>query len=124
MTIQVIFMTIQEKCFAFQARSRYVPVKCNFKIGQSDLKCRQCGLEDETQEHIMTCPALEDNTVAHQNNPEYSEIFSDDPKKIRIIGRILQTKFRMLINNLPNPSAHTSSAALDNIVTLLSNELD
>ena len=67
-------MTLQEKCFAFQARSRYVPVKCNFKIGQSDLKCRQCGVEDETQEHIMTCPALEDNTVAHNeiNNPEYS----------------------------------------------------
>ena len=53
MTIQVIFMTIQEKCFAFQARSRYVPVKCNFKIGQYDMKCRQCGIEDETQEHII-----------------------------------------------------------------------
>ena len=72
----------------------------------------------------MTCPALEENTVTNLNNPEYSALFSDDPMKIRIIGMILQTKFKMLINNLPNPSAHTSSAALDNIVTLLSNDLD
>ena len=117
-------MTIQEKCFVFQARSRYVPVKCNFKIGLNDLKCRQCDLEDETQEHIMTCPALEENTVTNQNIPEYSALFSEDPIKITIIGRILQTKFKMLINNLPIPRAHTSSVALDNLVTLLSNDLD
>ena len=97
-------MTIQEKCFAFQARSRYIPVKCNFKIGLSDLKCRKCGLEDETQEHIMTCPALEDNTVTNQNNPDYSAMFSDDPIKIRTIGRILQKKFKMLINDLGKTS--------------------
>ena len=72
----------------------------------------------------MTCPALEDNTVTNLNNPDYSSIFSDDPIKIRTIGRILQKKFKMLINDLPNPRAHNSSAALDNIVTLLSNDLD
>ena len=72
----------------------------------------------------MTCPALEENTVTNRNIPEYSALFSDDPIKIRIIGRILQTKFKMLINNLPIPHAHTSSVALDNLVTLLSNDLD
>ena len=117
-------MTIQEKCFAFQARSRCIPVKCNFKIGLSDLKCRQCGTEDETQEHLMTCLALSDHSLTHQNTPEYSDIFSDDPKKIRIVARILQSKLKMLTNNLNNPRAHNSSAALDNNVNLLSNDLD
>ena len=117
-------MTIQEKCFAFQARSRCIPVKCNFKIGLSDLKCRQCGTEDETQEHLMTCLALSDHSLTHQNTPEYSDIFSDDPKKIRIVARILQSKLKMLTNNLNNPCAHNSSAALDNNVNLLSNDLD
>ena len=117
-------LTIQEKCFVFQARSRYIPVKCNFKFGQSDLKCRQCYNEDETQEHIMTCPALEDNTISPTNTPDYNELFSDDVKKITIIARILKSKFKMLINNVPKPSAHTCSAALDNFVSSLSNDLD
>ena len=117
-------MTIQEKCFVFKARSHCVQVKCNFKVGLSDLKCRQCGIEDERQDHIMTCIALEDNSVSNQNMPKYSEIFSDDPVKITIIGRILQRKFKNLTNNQPNPCAHNSGAALDNIVPLLSNDLD
>ena len=117
-------MTIQEKCFVFQARSHCVQVKCNFKIGLSDLKCRQCGIEDETQDHIMTCAALVDNSLTNQNIPEYGEIFSDNPQKIAFIGRILQTKFKKLNNNLQTPCAHTSSAALDSIVPLLSDDLD
>ena len=117
-------MTIQEKCFVFQARSHCVQVKCNFKVGLSDLRCRQCGTEDEIQEHIMTCKALVDNSISNQNIPEYCEIFGDDPMKITIIGRILQTKFKNLTNNLPNPRAHSSSAALDNIITVLSDDLD
>ena len=117
-------LTIQEKCFAFQARSRYIPVKCNFKFGQKDLKCRQCCNEDETQQHIMTCPALEDNTLSTTITPDYNELFSDDIKKIAIIARILKSKLKMLFNNIPKPSAHTCSAALDNFVTSLSNDLD
>ena len=72
----------------------------------------------------MTCKALVDNSISNQNIPEYCEIFGDDPMKITIIGRILQTKFKNLTNNLPNPRAHSSSAALDNIITVLSNDLD
>ena len=62
--------------------------------------------------------------LVFQNIPEYGEIFSDNPQKIAFIGRILQTKFKKLNNNLQTPCAHTSSAALDSIVPLLSDDLD
>ena len=57
------FMTIQEKSFIFEVRSRMLPVKFNFKTSQSDLKCRKCGIDDEDQKHLLTCTALEDNSV-------------------------------------------------------------
>ena len=45
--------TIKEKCFIFAARSRMVDVKCNFKTGWTDLKCRNCQQSDEDQEHLL-----------------------------------------------------------------------
>ena len=33
-------MTNKEKAFAFTARSHMLNVKCNFKFGKADLKCR------------------------------------------------------------------------------------
>ena len=47
-------MTINEKSFAFAARSRMIDVKCNFKFGKADLKCRKCLIQDETQEHLLS----------------------------------------------------------------------
>ena len=102
----------------------------------SDIKCRQCGIEDESQKHIFQCPALADNGVSpHSNIPEYETLFSDDPLKILIIGNILRTKLNLLTNNTTNPRAHssqpsavTSSAATDsninNICVSQSVELD
>ena len=126
-------MTIQDKSFMFQARSRMLQVKGNFKIGLSDIKCRKCKLEDEEQHHIFKCPALEENNVIPNSNiPQYEMLFSDDPKNIMIIGNILRTKFKLLTDNQTNPSAHTtqlntvtSSAATDSsIVVLQSVELE
>ena len=46
-------MTIQDKCFTFAARSHMLQIKCNFKNGISDIKCRKCGIEDESQKHVF-----------------------------------------------------------------------
>ena len=101
-------MTIQDKSFIFEVRSRMLPVKCNFKTGQSDLKCRKCDIDDEDQQHLLTCTALEENTLLpYSEIPEYEMLFCDDPKKIQILENILKTKFKSLINK-QIPSAHTS----------------
>ena len=129
-------MTIQDKCFMFAARSHMLQMKCNFKNGMSDLKCRKCGVQDEEQKHIFECPALDDNYVSpHSNLPVYETLFSDDPQKIMTIGNILRSRLNLLTNNITNPRAHysqlaavTSSAATDSnindICVLQSVELD
>ena len=55
-------MTIKEKSFIFMARSRMLDVHCNFKSGKSNLLCRKCLSEDETQKHLLSCKALNDNS--------------------------------------------------------------
>ena len=56
-------LTIQEKIFIFAARTRMINLYCNFKQGKSDLKCRKCHVFDETQEHLLICQALSDNSL-------------------------------------------------------------
>ena len=102
----------------------------------SEIKCRKCEIEDETQKHVFQCPALTYNCVSpHSSIPEYETLFSDDPEKIMIIGNILRTKLNLLTNNSTNPRAHSSphtavssSAATDsdinNICVLQLVELD
>ena len=54
-------MSTQMKAFIFSARSRMINVKCNYKTGKTDLKCRKCSSEDENQEHLLKCAALLEN---------------------------------------------------------------
>ena len=51
-------LSIKEKSFIFLARSRMLNVKCNLKVGRTDLLCSICGLEDEEQEPLLSCTAL------------------------------------------------------------------
>ena len=56
-------LSINEKAFTFAARTSMLDVKSNFELGKTDLLCRKCSTEDETQKHIMVCSALSDNSV-------------------------------------------------------------
>ena len=64
-------LTKKEKCFVFKARSQTLDVKCNFKLGQSNLECRLCNTHPENQESLLTCPALvtEKDLPASQQPP-------------------------------------------------------
>ena len=87
-------MSIKEKSFIFAARSNMINVKCNFKIGKPDLICEKCHTEEETQKHILFCKAISDSSVLDKDNiPEYEDLYSKDPKKIALIGRLLLQKF-------------------------------
>ena len=57
----------------FIARSRTLDLKCNFKLGQSKLQCRLCDAHLEDQNSLLTCPA-----PSQQQQPQYSDIFSDN----------------------------------------------
>ena len=98
-------LSIKEKSFIFAARSNMIDLKCNFKIGQADLLCRKCSVDNETQEHISSCKALSDNSVVEAIT-EYDDINSNNTQKIAVIGRILMDKFSQV--HRPNPSAATN----------------
>ena len=93
-------LSIKEKSFIFLARSRMLDLKCNFKVGRSDLLCSKCGIEEETQQHLLSCALLVENSVVNSDYvPQYSDLFSNDSMKLRMIGRILITKFKLLKND-------------------------
>ena len=102
-------MTIQMKAFVFSLRSRMVDVKCNYKVGKTDLKCRKCLIVDEDQEHLLNCVALSDNSVISSDIPSYQDLFTNDKLKIKSIGQILHAKFILL----SKPCAQFSSAAVN-----------
>ena len=66
-------------------------LKGNFKIGILDRKCRKCEATEETQEHLLDCPALMDSSLV-QGRPRYDDLFGAEPS---ITGKILQSKFKL-----------------------------
>ena len=110
-------LSIKEKSFIFAARSNMINVKCNFKIGKPDLICEKCHTEEETQKHILFCKAISDSSVLDKDNiPEYEDLYSKDPKKIALIGRILLQKFNNFNQvHRPSPSAAISVNNVNNV---------
>ena len=113
-------LSIKEKSFIFNARSRMLNVSCNFKDGKSSILCRKCDDEYETQEHLLSCKALDDNSVMNRNDiPSYEDIFGSDTEKIKLIGRILLNKFKLLssdktlcTDNIINHNNYTGAASV------------
>ena len=58
-------LTRNEVSMIFRARTRMIHAKANYKNMHKETKCRGCGAENETQEHI-----LEECTGIHENNEE------------------------------------------------------
>ena len=103
-------LSIQEKQFAFAARTRMLDVKGNFKIGQVDAKCRRCLNSEETQEHLLHCPTLMDGGVV-SDVLQYDDLLGEDTQKIKNIARILLEKFKIF--KIPcAPSASAATAAM------------
>ena len=80
-------MTNKEKSFAFSARTQTLDVKCNFKSGKSDLRCSMGCDSNEDQEHLLLCPALNDDGLSAvpkrnlQQQPNESQESDSDPDK-------------------------------------------
>ena len=105
----VVDLTIKEKAFIFEARSRMIDISDNFKNGKSDLKCRACKVETEDQPHLLQCTKLIEHGEIVQNIPNYSDLFGDDANKIAAVSKILQRKFTLLktFNNQSAPNTVT-----------------
>ena len=81
--------------FIFQARTRMLNVKANYKNGNKDHKCRACNNSEENQPHLLVCEELNKNVIS-KLNPVYEDIFSENFDKLKITARILEINFRKL----------------------------
>ena len=106
-------LSIREKSLIFAARARMLDLKANFKTGKTDLSCRKCLIEEETQKHLIECSELKDNSLVTDSNvPEYDDIFSTERDKVEAIGRILIQKFaRLVTNHCAQSGSNQASAA-------------
>ena len=77
----------------FALRTRTTQVKNNFKtMYNGDLLCKACNEEEETQEHLMRCKVISENTFI-PDNLEYEDIFGTVEQQIRIT-KIFKELFR------------------------------
>ena len=64
-------------------------VKCNFKFGKVNLKCRFGCDKDETQNHWYDCPAIND---VIRSSYSYNDLFSNDPIKVKSVTKVLMER--------------------------------
>ena len=108
-------MTNKEKIFAFTSRAHMLDLKCNFKLGKVDLKCSLGCDQDETQQHVFVCPALNDDDDSEVTAGQYDDIYCNDREKVREVTRVLMSKFQQFLNKkttvhrTPKPCAATAN---------------
>ena len=89
-------------------------MKNNFKQGKTDLKCRLCREHIEDQQSLLTCKVLNQGQDLQQ--PEYSDIFSEDIGKLTAITKVLHQKFENFSLHVNRQASQPSSSATDDIV--------
>ena len=107
-------MTNREKAFAFAARSQMLEVKCNFKLGKTDLKCSLGCDSNEDQEHILICPVLKEDIS--EPIPNYNDLFGNNQMRIKLVTQVLKkkfTKFTTLKSTVHGQSHQTKPSAAD-----------
>ncbi len=79
----------------FQARSRMLKVKSNYKNKyKNHLQCRACGLSEETQNHVMQeCPKLHPTNA---NKTTQEMIFCEDSTQLNQIAHLIQKTMNLL----------------------------
>ena len=77
----------KEKKLLFKLRSRTLDVKQNFKNQNKDPWCTSCGLFQETQSHLLQCPALAPklNYLIDNSNLTENDIYGSLEKQEKIV---------------------------------------
>ena len=77
----------KEKKLLFKLRSRTLDVKQNFRNQNNDPWCISCGLFQETQSHLLQCPALAPklNYLTDNNSINENDIYGSLEKQEKIV---------------------------------------
>jgi hypothetical protein len=88
--------SIQLSKFTFQARTRMLDLRMNYKqmYKKEDLRCPLKCIQLDSQQHLLVCPKIENNRVTTPDSPVYDDLFSEEVKKIIRAAIILEENFR------------------------------
>ena len=88
--------SIQLSKFIFQARTRMLDLKINYKqmYKNEDLMCPLKCIHLDTQKHLLVCPKIESSLVSTSDAPVYEDLFSEEVNKVKSLANILEEKFR------------------------------
>ena len=79
--------------FIFQARTRMLNLKLNFKnTNQTDI-CDLCGQHSDNQEQLLTRPALSSDQDLVNEQLVYNDLFNTEYEKILTIAQVLKCKY-------------------------------
>ena len=86
-------LSTHEARFIFHLRSRMVDLKANFRGKHSDWLCPLCKCDEDSQQHLLVCPELNEEDELVINLPNYNDLFSDNLEDKSNISRILRKRF-------------------------------
>ena len=102
-----------EVSLLFALRSKYIDCKSNFKFkyNQDNLLCQLCGVDEDSQPHILQCNILRSYIKSEdimKEKVDYNDIFRETGKQkviVTIFSKLLEIR-RILLNqeNTNNPS--------------------
>jgi hypothetical protein len=89
-------ITREEAQLIFKLRCRVTEVKNNLQGKYDSLECEACGLESETQQHILMCKVI--NRDKDLQEFKYEKLFNGTVMEKLKIARIFKENFKILEN--------------------------
>ena len=82
--------------FTFGLRSRMLDVASNYPNKSNQKMCPLCkdSKSEDSQQHILRCPKLNENEVMDNTCPNYQDLFADNVPKQLQISKIIEGKYR------------------------------
>ena len=71
-------MRVTECKFLFALRSRMIDVRANYRDKYWDTICPCCCLEEDTQEHLLSCHMIDEEGAITDNLPNYQDLFGNN----------------------------------------------
>ena len=88
-------LSLKQAKLIFQLRSRMLDVRTNFKNKYNDLLCPVCKEKPDTQQHVLECSALLQNTnFITDSTVLYSDIFDSDVQKLKSVTQLFDNLWK------------------------------
>ena len=85
----------EESQLIFKLRSKMTDLKMNYKGIYDSYECEACGLEDESQDHILKCKEILKISKEEDNIPNYERLFQGTVQEQVSIARIFQKHIKI-----------------------------